>query len=89
MKGTYSRIGKGLTTRNEGWDSTIRVDLQEVGIEVLSLSISLYPLSDNHALRSTDLGEDDRNELDITFLEPSLGDGELGNISPAGSEEFI
>ena len=24
---TYGRIGKSLTTRNEGWDSTIRVDL--------------------------------------------------------------
>ena len=26
-KRTYGRIGKSLTTRNEGWDSTIRVDL--------------------------------------------------------------
>jgi len=24
---TYGRIGKSLTTRNEGWDSTIRIDL--------------------------------------------------------------
>jgi hypothetical protein len=40
-KGTYGRIGKSLTTRNEGWDSTIRVNLQEVGVEVLSLPVSL------------------------------------------------
>jgi hypothetical protein len=26
-KGTYGRIGKSLTTRDEGWDSTVRVDL--------------------------------------------------------------
>jgi hypothetical protein len=40
-------------------------------------------------LGETDLGEDDRNEFDITFLEPSLGDSELGDISPTRSEEFV
>jgi len=30
----------------------------------------------------TYLGENDADEFNITFLESSLGDGELGNVSP-------
>lgn len=36
-KGTYGRIGIGLAARYEGRNSSIRVDLQEVGVEVFSL----------------------------------------------------
>jgi hypothetical protein len=40
-------------------------------------------------VRETDLGEYDRLKFDITFLEPRLGNGELGDISPTRSEEFV
>jgi hypothetical protein len=37
----------------------------------------------------TDLGKDDADEFNITFLDSSLGNGELGDVSPTGSEEFV
>jgi len=58
-KGTYGRIGVGLAARYEGRDSSIRVDLQEVGVEVLSLVASglwsgAYPLAErSQGLRHT------------------------------------
>ena len=39
-KGTYGRVGIGLAPRYEGRNSSIRVDLQEVGVEVFSLVAS-------------------------------------------------
>ena len=39
-RGTYSRIGVSLSAGDESWDGSIRVDFQEIGVEVLSLSVS-------------------------------------------------
>jgi hypothetical protein len=77
---TYGRIGKGLAVRDEDGDSTVRVDLEELGVKVGALLCQ-------HQSRvkgiPTDLGEDDADELNITLLEPSLGNSELGYVGPA------
>jgi hypothetical protein len=35
------------------------------------------------------LSKDDRDPFKVTFLEASLGNGDLGRVGPTGPNEFV
>lgn len=85
---THSGIGIRLAVYDQGRDGTLRVDLQILGVKVLSL-LRQYLHYQQKKMLWTHLGKVDRHPFDIIGLVARFRESNLGHIRPTRLGKFV